>query len=369
VLIASVGCDVVKVGTKCRAGAAPGRDATHLVLCQKGRWTKSLTLQETANILAGLQPKTAEVVAGNEQSAVVGTFFAKAIEVKVTRANGSPAADAKVALSPPATGASLALFNASATTNASGVALFLATPNRIAGSYEVTAKVAGKDVSTTIKLTNTAAAAKNVTVASGGGQSAVVDTAFANPIGLKVTDEFGNPVAGVVPIVTSPNVQLPSDPTSGTISAPAASNAAGLTSIMVKAPQRSGTASITAAAGATTTASAVTFTLQVKPGDADSYTLDPATLQSAAVSSAFPLPFKVRLLDQFGNGVPAVTMTFEAPASGPSAALSAPSAITGADGIASVTATANATAGTYNLFVTIVGYDQQSSIEFDLENL
>ena len=91
VLIASVGCDVVKAGTKCRSGAAPGRDATHLVLCQKGRWTKSLTLQETANILVGLQPKTAEVVAGSEQSAVVGTFFAKAIEVKVTRNNGSAA--------------------------------------------------------------------------------------------------------------------------------------------------------------------------------------------------------------------------------------------------------------------------------------
>jgi sugar lactone lactonase YvrE len=70
--------------------------------------------------------------------------------------------------------------------------------------------------------------------------------------------------------------------------------------------------------------------------------------QSATVNTAFATPLQVIVKDQYGNPVSGATVTFTAPSSGASATLSA-AAVTAADGTTSVTATANATAGSYNI--------------------
>ncbi|MEI2650632.1 MAG: hypothetical protein V9G12_00355 [Microthrixaceae bacterium] len=51
------------------------------------------------------------------------------------------------------------------------------------------------------------------------------------------------------------------------------------------------------------------------------------------------------------RSVPGATASFTAPSSGATAVLSAPTAVTGADGRASVTATAGSTVGTYQVSV------------------
>ena len=70
--------------------------------------------------------------------------------------------------------------------------------------------------------------------------------------------------------------------------------------------------------------------------------------QSAIVSQAFNAPLVALLTENFaGAPLPGATIDFSPPATGASATLSAGSAVTDANGLASVTATANATAGTY----------------------
>lgn len=72
-----------------------------------------------------------------------------------------------------------------------------------------------------------------------------------------------------------------------------------------------------------------------------------STPQSAARSAAFAQPLAVQIKDAGGNPVQNVVVIYTAPGSGASATLSAPTAVTNTTGTASVTVTANATAGGY----------------------
>ncbi|MGA3040102.1 MAG: Ig-like domain-containing protein [Bryobacteraceae bacterium] len=77
--------------------------------------------------------------------------------------------------------------------------------------------------------------------------------------------------------------------------------------------------------------------------------------QSAVVDRHFASPLTVTLRDPYGTPIGGVTVNFAAPTSGASAALSAGSAVTAADGTASITATANTTAGSYSVTATLYG--------------
>jgi hypothetical protein len=79
------------------------------------------------------------------------------------------------------------------------------------------------------------------------------------------------------------------------------------------------------------------------------------TPQSAVINTAFASPLQVTVNDLGGNPVAGVTVNFAVPGSGASATLSAASAVTNGSGVASVTATANATAGSYNVTASVVG--------------
>ncbi len=95
----------------------------------------------------------------------------------------------------------------------------------------------------------------------------------------------------------------------------------------------------------------------------------PATLtatagnsQSSIVDKHFENPLTITLKDPYGRPISGVTVNFGAPASGATATLSASSAVTAADGKASVTATANATAGTYAVTATLYGLSSNFSL-------
>ena len=71
--------------------------------------------------------------------------------------------------------------------------------------------------------------------------------------------------------------------------------------------------------------------------------------QTAAVGDAFALPLQVRALGAGGAPIAGVSVQFEAPASGASASFAQNPVTTGADGIASVVATAITTSGNYSV--------------------
>jgi len=92
------------------------------------------------------------------------------------------------------------------------------------------------------------------------------------------------------------------------------------------------------------------------------------TQESTAIGTDFAQPLEVRVTDAHGNPVSGADVTFTAPTSGPSATLSnGGSATTGADGVASVTATANGTAGgPYEVTAQVSGVTTQAT--FSLTN-
>ena len=74
----------------------------------------------------------------------------------------------------------------------------------------------------------------------------------------------------------------------------------------------------------------------------------------------FNAPLVAVLTENFANApLPGATIDFTAPSSGASATLSAGSAVTDANGLASVTATANATAGTYAVTASAAGVSRR----------
>jgi len=90
-------------------------------------------------------------------------------------------------------------------------------------------------------------------------------------------------------------------------------------------------------------------------GSAASVMATGGTPQSAVINTAFASALQATVKDVGGNPVAGVTVNFAVPGSGASATLSAASAVTNSSGVASVTATANATAGSYNVTASVVG--------------
>ncbi len=88
--------------------------------------------------------------------------------------------------------------------------------------------------------------------------------------------------------------------------------------------------------------------------------------QNALVNTAFPLPLNAHAADANSNALAGVVVTYAAPASGPSANLSATTATSNTNGNAWVAATANGTfGGPYNVTATVSGL---TPINFALTN-
>ncbi len=63
-LLTVAGCDMVKQGAKCRNGAAPGRDATHVLFCQGGKWKRVMTIGQAADFIMSTWPSNVELLEG-----------------------------------------------------------------------------------------------------------------------------------------------------------------------------------------------------------------------------------------------------------------------------------------------------------------
>lgn len=90
------------------------------------------------------------------------------------------------------------------------------------------------------------------------------------------------------------------------------------------------------------------------------------TPQTAPIGSAFSTPLSVHIADPSGNPQAGVVVNFAAPETGASATLSASSATTGANGVASITATANSTSGNYTVLASVPGFS--TTAQFNLTN-
>jgi hypothetical protein len=304
---------------------------------------------------------------GTPQDTPVNTEFPEPLVVRVVDQAGDPVSGVDVGFVAPDSGASAALSAPTATTDANGEASITATANTVAGSYTVAASVAGVDLPASFNLTNTAGPAAAIEIAGGGEQSAVINTSFASPLVVLVTDDFGNPVAG-----EDVDFAVPTAGASASLSGILTTDASGTVSVVATANAVTG--SYVVAASVAGLATMAEFHLTNVLGD--DVLIDPTgdDDQDAQVDTAFRCALAVQVTD---SGLPqgGLTVEFAAPATGPSAVLSdgvtsgsTVQAITGLNGVALVKATANDIAGSYEVTATLLG-SGAPPVVFDLTNL
>lgn len=322
----------------------------------------NVTLVESA-----INPTPASIgpASGTPQGATINTAFAAPLVVQVLDVDGDPVAGTTVTFAVPGSGPSAVLTTITVTTDANGLAQVNATANGITGNYVVSASVAGVATSANFNLTNLAGAASAVASASGTPQSATVNTVFTSPLGVLVTDASNNPVVGITVAFIAPSSGASATFPSG---ATATTNASGYAQIAANANTVAG--SYVVSAHVNGTSASASFALTNTAGSAALASPVSGTPQSAQVSTVFATPLGVLVEDAYGNPSNGVTVTFTAPSIGASATFppsgSNTSVVTGTDGIAQVSATANASIGAYLVSASFSGQTNQAV--FDLTN-
>jgi alpha-tubulin suppressor-like RCC1 family protein len=231
----------------------------------------------------------------------------------------------------------------------------LTTSALAVGAHTITAFYEGNSLnsaatSTPLAHTVNGVVIGNPTIAlsSGSGQSATVNTVFAQTLRVLVRGPDMNPL---------PNAQV-------TFGGPATGPSVSLSAVNVNTGA-DGTAQVTVTAGPDAGAVAVTATIAAGPSVTFNLTVNAAVVanptitlasgsgQSAAVNATFAQPLRVLVRGPDMNPLPNVQVAFSRPTNGPSVTLSAVNVNTGADGTAQVTATAGPNAGAVAVTATI----------------
>lgn len=195
---------------------------------------------------------------------------------------------------------------------------------------------------------------------AGSGQSATVATQFGAALQAKVTDASNNPVPGVSVMFTAPSGSFSNNQTSFTVM----TNSSGIASATYTAGTNAGAYSVTAAVSGLTS---VNFSLTNNAGAPYGIAAQSGGGQSTTTSAPFTNPLVGKVADQYGNPVSGVSVTFAGPTgTGASATFTNATVSTNASGLASGSATANGTAGTYNVTASVGGVQQPAT--FSLTN-
>lgn len=292
------------------------------------------------------------VTAGNNQTTLVSTAFGTALQVRLTDASNNPKAGVTVTFGGPSVPSRVVLSSTTAVTDANGFAAVTATASGMSGSYSVSVTAPGA-TGTSIKLSNSAPAGAAAAIAFDVStpQWAYVAKAFSAPVTAHVQDFFGNPVQGatVVFVITS-------DPVSGATasfsSLMAVTDSAGNAQVSATANGFVGTYTVKASVQGSALVAPQTRLLRNVADLPKFMALVSGTPQSTAINTPFGQKLRVKVTGWDNSATPQVRVYFIA-AGG--AVLSAQSALADANGFAEVTATADATVGSYQ--VSAVVYD------------
>jgi uncharacterized protein (TIGR03437 family) len=202
------------------------------------------------------QPASLKLVSGNSQSAQAGQALAAPLVVEVDSTAGSGLAGQTVSWSVSPSGAATLGSGASTTTGANGqTSNTLTFATNASGNVQVTAKLASDG---TKAFTFTATAIPNITVTglsivSGNGQSAIVNTSFGAPLVVQLNASNGT--AAGVPVQFS--VSGPAVLSASTVN----TGGSGQASVTVTAGGTAGAVTVTASSSGFTQ----TFNLTVSP--------------------------------------------------------------------------------------------------------
>src|SRR5262245_13405471 len=289
--------------------------------------------------------------AGDGQTATVATAVAIAPAVIVRDQFNNPVAGVEVTFAVASGDGSV--NGATQTTDAAGIAVAGSwTLGNAAGSNTLPATSAGLTGSpVTFSATGTAAAATQVALQAGEGQTATVAAAVTIPPAVIVRDQFNNPVAGVP-------VTFEIAAGGGTVdpATPVLTDASGIaTATSWTLGNTAGSNSLTASANGLT-GSPVTFPATGTAAAATYAALHRAEGQTTTVATAVTIAPAVIVRDQFNNPVAGVAVTFAVTAGGGTVSPATP-VITDASGIATATSwTLGKSVGANSLTATADGW-------------
>lgn len=276
-----------------------------------------------------------------------------------------------------ATGSSEAARLASSTAGSSALTLVSGTNYRVTLDYDTGATVSGTvhvhlfaepagvltaDLLGNVAFDNVGLATRllnpqpvSIIPANPGPYSAVVNGVVNPSIAVTVLDALGDPIPGV-----SVSFSAPASGASATVAPnPAVTDINGVAQVVTTANSIAGSYQVSASVGGIPTS--LVFNLTNHAGAAAGIGPISGGGQSTAAGVGFTAPIGLQVLDAFGNPVAGVPVTFMPPSSGASSSFMPNPALTDANGMVSVTATANMIAGTYDVGVNIAGISPDSS--------
>lgn len=199
-----------------------------------------------------------------------------------------------------------------------------------------------------------------ISATSGSGQSATVGAAFGNHLVATVRTN-GSVTSGSTVTFTAPATGASGTFSGGAATTTATTDSSGVASVTFTANTAAGAYNVTASTPAASIPASFSFTNTA--GSAAAITATAGATQSATVTTAFTTVLGATVVDSDQNPVSGVTVTFTAPASGPTGTFAngtnTTTATTDSSGVASASAfTANGTSGgPYTVTATASGVD------------
>lgn len=283
-------------------------------------------------------------VNGDKQSGSPGWPLPESLAVKVTDSRGAAAADQRVSFQLDTDAPGAEVSPTEARTGADGLARARWVLGSSAATQAVVAGVVGSGLKVRFEASVGSGDAVHIEAVTGDGQRGSVGSALADPLVVRVTDQFGNPVA---------NVSVEWDAAGGSVDPPASTTGAdGQATMRWTLGSRVGSQTATASSG-TLDGSPVTFTATAAAGSADRLLQVSGDNQSANPGAELPEPLVVGLVDRDGNGVSGRAVTWVVGAGGGSVASS--TSTTDGDGKATARWTLGPASGTNTLNAVVSG--------------
>ncbi len=256
---------------------------------------------DVLRILVGALTTDLQYVSGDNQQAAAGAQLPQALHVRVVNGNGKPVSGATVRFSVLSGGGRVSASQV--TTGSTGDAKVTWTLGPQPGEQRVEARLSGLGNDAYIfKATATAAGAAQLVKVSGDGQTATVGQKLAQPLVVRLTDAFGNPISGVqVQWLLPPNAKGKLNP------AVTKTDASGLAKTEWTLSEVAGEN----LAGALVEGVApVPFSAQGKPGPVATLTKVSGDAQSGSPGAKLEQPLVVQAVDAYGNAVAGATVTW-----------------------------------------------------------
>jgi sugar lactone lactonase YvrE len=293
--------------------------------------------------ITAITPAAIVKVSGDGQSGVVGTALANPLVVQVNGAAGSGIPGVVVTFA--VTSGSATLSVQTAVTNNAGQAQVTVTLGALTGAVTVNASVSGVSAPAVFSAAAVAAPPASLAIISGNNQTASVGSTLPSPLVLRVTDQYGNPVSAA-------SVNFAVTGGSGALSAASVTTASdGRAQTTLTLGTTPGAVAVSASvAGVATPA---VFTAAATPGPPALLVTVSGYNQTGTVGTALTQPLVVRVMDQYGNPLAGVAVSFTVTAGGGS--LNVSNNVTNSSGQAEAVLTLGTVVGTVNVSASVSG--------------